>query len=127
MKLVVDTNALSDFFKNEPGIVATITSATKVSVPAIVIGEYKYGIYGGTRRRHNLGLLEQFIANNDVSILEVGATTAEHYAQLRAYLRKNGTPIPVNDLWIAALCVQHDLPLLTRDADFDHLPQVQLV
>lgn len=127
MNLVVDTNILSDFFKAEAKATTTITKAAKVYVPAIVIGEYKYGIYGGTRRKHNLELLNGFLAKSNVLVAEINAVTAEHYGQLRAYLRANGTPIPVNDIWISALCVQFDLPLLTRDHDFNYLPQVERI
>jgi len=127
MNLVIDTNALSDFFKEASDVVLSIKNSSKIYVPVTVIGEYKYGIYGGSRKKNNLNLLSKFLAKPNVIILEINDETAEQYARLRAYLRVNGTPIPVNDLWIAALCAQHDLPLLTRDGDFKHLPQVHLI
>lgn len=127
MNIAIDTNRLSDLFDAEPSAARAIQASRTVYLPIIVVGEYKYGIYAGSRKKRNLELLEKFIDRPSCRLLFVDEMTAEHFARLRAYLKEKGQPIPINDIWIAALCVQHDLPLLTRDKDFQKLPQVTLL
>ncbi len=124
MKLLLDTNAYSDYVRGDQTITDYLNQASLIYLPVIVIGELKRGFYRGTRIKTNGDSLQKFIAKPRTRLLDVDQETAEHYGQLAAYLKKQGTPIPVNDIWIAALCVQHDLPLLTRDDDFRNLPQV---
>ncbi len=127
MNLVLDTNAYSDYVRGNKSILATLNGAEIVYIPVIVIGELKRGFYYGRKVAHNLETLNAFLAKPRVKLLEVDDETADQYGHLAAFLKRNGTPIPTNDIWIAALCVQYDLPLLTRDSDFDHLSQVMLV
>jgi tRNA(fMet)-specific endonuclease VapC len=121
--VIVDTNALSAFAGGSSLAIATLQAAGEVSVPVIVIGEFRYGITHSRRRREYEAWLEQYLSA--FRILEVTAETAVEYAQLRSELRQLGRPIPANDIWIAALCRQHDLPLLSRDAYFDHVKRLR--
>ena len=127
MNFILDTNAYSDFMRGDGAIAGHLGRAELVYLPVIVIGELKRGFYGGNKVSPNLSAFKQFLAKPRVQTLDVNAETAEHFGRLAAYLKKQGTPIPVNDVWIAALCVQYEVPLLTGDTDFDYLPQISLL
>jgi predicted nucleic acid-binding protein len=120
---MVDTNALSAFADGSPLAIAALQAAGEVSVPVIVLGEFRYGIAHSRRRREYEAWLEQYLPA--FRVLEVTAETALEYALLRSELRDLGKPIPSNDVWIAALCRQHDVPLLSRDAHFDHVKKLR--
>ena len=101
-----------------------IETAEEVHVPLFVVAELRAGFAHGTRREKNERVLTTFLNTSGVFILSPDAETTFHYADLYAYLRRRGKPIPTHDLWIAALVVQHQLTLFDRDRDFDHLPQL---
>jgi tRNA(fMet)-specific endonuclease VapC len=82
------------------------------------------GFCGGTQLHRNEALLRRFLAKSTVSILLPGRETAERYARLFVQLKRAGTPVPDNDLWIAALVLEHDLTLITRDRHFGCIPQL---
>lgn len=115
--MILDTNALSAVADNDPAAVRIFTEAASIELPAIVLGEYRFGIAHSRRRTAYEKWLEELIAATRV--LPVEAVTSAHYAKVRAELKKAGRPIPSNDLWIAALCRQHGLPLMTQDRHFD--------
>jgi tRNA(fMet)-specific endonuclease VapC len=96
-------------------------------IPFPVLAEIELGARKGNRREENLKTLKQFIETFDAKILWADWDTVRIYADLRVYVSQKGTPIPENDLWIAALCVQNAVKLYTRDAHFDQLPQVMRV
>lgn len=127
MSLLLDANAYIDFVRGDRGLARLLNQADIVYLPVIVIGELKRGFYYGSRVRENIENLERFIAKPRTRVLDISRETAEQYGQLAAYLKQQGTPIPINDVWIAALCIQYDLPLLTRDSDFQYLPQLTLL
>jgi tRNA(fMet)-specific endonuclease VapC len=127
MNPVIDTNAYSDLMRGSTTIASLIAGADVVYLPVIVIGELKRGFYYGNRAKQNVAVLEDFISEARTRVLDITSETAEQYGRLAAYLKQQGTPIPINDVWIAAICVQYDLPLLTRDSDFERLPQVNLL
>lgn len=127
MKLVLDTNAYSSFVRGSREIAKHLNQADVVFVPVIVIGELGFGFYYGKKVAANLAGLDKFLAKPRTQVIDISNKTAEHYGRLAAYLKTNGTPIPTNDIWIAALCIQYDAPLLTSDSDFRYLPQVKLL
>lgn len=127
MNLVLDTNAYSDYVRGGKSMLTKLNAAEVVYIPVVVLGELKRGFYYGKKVSQNLESLKRFLAKPRVKILVIDDETADQYGHLAANLKQRGTPIPTNDIWIAALCVQHDLPLLTRDSDFRHLPQVHLI
>ena len=124
MNFIIDTNAYSDFVRGDVSVAKFLNEADIVYLPVIVIGELKRGFYYGSRIKENLDGLQKFLAKPRTKVLEITDETAEHYGMLAAYLKTQGTPIPTNDIWIAALCLQYDLPLLTSDSDFQYLPQI---
>lgn len=115
--MIVDTNALSAAADDDPAVVAILAGADQMAIPVIVLGEYRYGI---TQSRHR-ATYETWLASllQDCSVLDINEATTGHYAEITLELKRKGKPIPTNDLWIAALCRQHSLPLLSRDRHFD--------
>jgi tRNA(fMet)-specific endonuclease VapC len=93
-------------------------------VPLIVLGELRAGFLAGSRGTENEAGLARFLNSPRVDVLLADGDTGHHYARLFHQLRRQGTPIPTNDIWIAALVAQHQLYLFARDAHFDHLPQI---
>jgi tRNA(fMet)-specific endonuclease VapC len=124
VKLALDTNAYAAVARGEPRAAALVQAAQHVYLPFIALAELRAGFAAGTMGRRNEALLARFIGAPRVSVLYPDEQTTHHYASLFAQLRRQGTPIPTNDLWIAAIVLQHDLVLSTRDAHFDHLPQL---
>ena len=124
MRIALDTNAYVAYFRNDPEMLERIRQADVISVPFVVLGELRGGFLGGRHSEQNERRLAEFLNSPRVQPLFPDEQTTHHYARLYLQLRKQGTPIPTNDLWIAALVVQHDLMLCSRDTHFDHLPQL---
>jgi tRNA(fMet)-specific endonuclease VapC len=118
--VILDTNAVSALFAGDPELLPLLAAEPRLHLPAVVIGEYRYGLLRSRRRRTLAGLLDTLIAESRV--LELDLETAERYAEVRDELRRQGAPIPENDVWIAALARQHELPVVTRDEHFDQVP-----
>lgn len=115
--MILDTNALSAAADGEPGVLDVVSRAERIAVPVIVLGEYRLGIAQSRRQEAYESWLRQWVAA--VEVLDIGDPTTRHYAVIGLELKRMGKPIPTNDLWIAALCRQHSLPLLSRDRHFD--------
>jgi tRNA(fMet)-specific endonuclease VapC len=123
MDLILDTNALSAIAEGEPGAVKTFARTSHVAIPVIVLGEYRFGIAQSKYKREYDRWLEEIVSAS--RILDINEETALWYAGLRVQLKEAGTPVPSNDAWIAALCRQHALPLLSRDRHFDLIGGLQ--
>lgn len=123
--MILDTNALSAAAENEPAALEIVARAERLAVPVIVLGEYRLGIAQSRRRATYEGWLRAWIAS--VSVLEIDEETTHHYAAIGLDLKRIGKPIPSNDLWIAALCRQYSLSLLSRDSHFDLVPGLRRV
>jgi tRNA(fMet)-specific endonuclease VapC len=124
VRIALDTNGYVDLCK---GVIETITileEADAIVLPFIVLGELRAGFAHGRRPAENESVLRRFLLKEGVAVLYADDQTAHHYAALFVQLRRQGTPIPTNDMWIAALVLQHNLILHARDRHFDHLPQV---
>jgi predicted nucleic acid-binding protein len=123
--VILDTSALSAMADGDARLEPVLRRADEVAVPAIVLGEYQYGIlHSRNRARYQRWLAE---LNLHSRVLAVDAGTAAAYAEVRDELKRSGHPIPANDLWIAALARQHSLPLVSRDAHFDFVPGMKRV
>lgn len=126
MRVAIDTNRLTDLFRGDQSLSKQLAACEKVYVPLIVLAEMLAGIYGGNRQPQNEALLRSFLTKPTVVILSPGRETSEYYARIFVQLKRAGTPIPDNDLWIAALALEHDLHLITRDRHFQKIPQLPL-
>ena len=121
--MILDTNALSAFADEDPGLLTILHRSRQVSLPVIVLGEYRAGITQSRHRSRYEAWLESFLA--DCTVLDISEETTRHYVTVVLDLKRMGKPIPVNDLWIAALCRQYLLPVVTRDRHFDVVPNLQ--
>ena len=121
--MILDTNGLSAVADGDEELEPLLRQASEVAIPVIVLGEYRYGISHSRNRQY----YEQWLAEHlqTFHILSVDEETTIPYGAVRAELKKAGTPIPSNDIWIAALCRQHSLPLVSRDRHFDLVPGIQ--
>jgi tRNA(fMet)-specific endonuclease VapC len=123
--LILDTNALSAAADLEAAAMAVVAHAPRLAVPVVVLGEYRLGIAQSRYRAEYEKWLREWIVA--VTILDVDQETARHYADIGLELKRTGRPIPTNDLWIAALCCQHALPLVSRDRHFDWVTGIQRI
>lgn len=121
--MILDTNALSAAADRDPSALAIVSEAERIAVPVIVLGEYRLGIAQSRHRSSYEHWLQEWISS--VTVFDLDEETAQSYAALGLELKRKGTPIPTNDLWIAALCRQHALPILSRDRHFDLLPGIR--
>lgn len=124
MRTLLDTNRYIDFCKGEEKAVQILQVAQEIFLPFIVLAELRAGFLVGSRSEENEKTLIRFLNSARVEVLYADDQTTHHYARLFFQLRKQGTPIPTNDIWIAALASQHNLILFDRDQHFDHLPQI---
>ena len=127
MRVALDTNRYRDLCDGEEDVVQLLEEASSVHIPLIVVAELRAGFAVGRKGRENEAVLQRFLLKPGVEVLLPSDATTRHYAGLYRQLRQQGTPIPTNDLWIAALVVERDLFLCTRDEHFRHLPQLNLV
>jgi tRNA(fMet)-specific endonuclease VapC len=121
--LILDTNALSAAADGEPAALGILSEAERIMVPVIVLGEYRLGIAQSRHRASYENWLQEWISS--VTVLDIDEETSQSYAALGLELKRKGKPIPTNDLWIAALCRQHALPILSRDRHFDLIPGIR--
>ena len=124
MKILLDTNTYKAFCMNDPSVVHYFQTAERIYISFVTLAELRAGFQCGTIARKNENGLIRFVNRPRVSQLYPDETTTHHYARLFFQLRKQGTPIPTNDIWIAALAVQYDLLLLSGDHHFENLPQL---
>jgi len=120
--VILDTNALSAFVDGDAGVGDVLRRQARAAIPVIVLGEFRYGIARSKRRSTYEAWLLSHLIHFDV--LSVTDETAVAYAALRVTLKRSGRPIPANDAWIAALALQHRLPVLSRDEHFDAVPDL---
>ena len=121
--MILDTNALSAFVDGDAAVGEILRRQARAAIPVIVLGEFRYGIAESRRRSAYEAWLNSHLPHFD--ILAVTDETAVSYATLRGALRRSGRPIPANDAWIAALALEHGLPVLSRDHHFDVVPDLE--
>lgn len=124
MRLALDTNRYTDLCRGDSQVVEIVESADSVSLPFIVVGELRAGFAVGRQGPRNEAVLRRFLLKPGVRIVYADEQTTHHYATVYRQLRQQGTPIPTNDVWIAAVVLQHSLTLYERDRHFDALPQI---
>ena len=120
-RLVLDTSAYSHFRGGHTQVVEALARAERVLIPLTVLGELEAAFELGNRARENRRVLEDFLNETFVDLLPMTASVARHYGRVFAGLRRAGTRIPVNDIWIAASVFDCGGTLLTFDRDFDRV------
>jgi len=123
--MILDTNGLSALAEGQLSLEPLLRKATQIAVPVIVLCEYRYGIQQSRERQRYQHWLVEYLPK--FQVLNVDEQTTTSYAAVRSELKRAGTPIPSNDVWIAALCRQHSLPVLSRDRHFDLVPGLRRI
>ena len=121
MRICLDTSAYSHFKRGTRSAVTELSSASWVGVPAIVLGELRSGFQGGRRAAANEGELRVFLAHPVVVTLDVDDEAAAIYAEMVTHLRRAGTPVPTNDIWIAATAARDGAVVVTFDEHFSRI------
>ncbi len=127
LRLLLDTNRYADLGRQLPEVVERIAHADAVVVPFVVLAELRAGFRKGGRQEKNERQLAAFLDLPHVGVLYASPRTVDTVVDVLDHLRRRGTPIPAHDVWIAALALQHDLTLYSRDAHFENLPQVRRI
>lgn len=126
-RLVLDTSAYSQLRAGHPEVLDQIATATSVLIPTIVLGELEAAFRRGSRYKQNVIGLEEFIDEPFVAVIAVDREVSREYGKVFAALRARGTPIPLNDVWIAATTLVHRGCLLTFDRDFERVEGLRAV
>ena len=126
MKLVVDTNIYCDYAEGLSAVVDFLAiHGEEIFLPAIVLGELSYGFMKGSRQRFNETKLREFIRKLNIEIIDADYNVARKYGIIYLSLVKKGAKIPINDVWIAACCMETGGTLVTRDRHFRHVEQIE--
>lgn len=121
MRVALDTSAYSAFVRGDARLKKWINSKNMLFVSSIVLGELRSGFAAGTIPVKNETMLQRMLDASNVMTITISDTTTHDYANIYKGLRLKGTPIGTNDMWIAALCIEHKLPLVTLDNDFNNV------
>ncbi|MDX2055150.1 MAG: type II toxin-antitoxin system VapC family toxin [Polyangiaceae bacterium] len=119
---LLDTNAYVALLKGDSKVASLVRVSEQLVLSMVVVGELLYGFRHGNRYEENASLLDDFLSEPRVSVLAVTRTTADRFGRIAAALRKAGTPIPTNDIWIAAHTFESGAELLTYDRHFERVP-----
>jgi tRNA(fMet)-specific endonuclease VapC len=123
-RALLDTSAYSALMRGHPDVKEALGETDEVFMSVIVLGELRAGFRRGSKTRRNETILRDFLAEPRVQVADVDEETSVRYAIIHDDLRRRGTPVSVNDVWIAATASQHGLRILTTDGDFRRIPQV---
>src|SRR3954454_775625 len=123
----LDTSAYSNFRRGNGQLASVIDRADWIGIPTVTMGELRTGFLLGARRERNESELDEFLSNPVVEVLMVDAEASRHYAEIVADLRRAGTPLPTNDIWIAATAARHGAAVLTCDKHFESIARVGAV
>lgn len=123
-RILLDTSGYSALLRGDARVLSRIREADEIVVTPIVLGELKAGFSMGKHKEKNRRELSRFLQSPRVTVLRLDEETSERYAVIVSSLRRAGTPIPTNDLWIAASAMQHGVAVLTMDSHFEKVPQI---
>ena len=121
MKILLDTSAYVGFKRNAVEAVEIIVKAELIVFSPVVMGELMFGFRNGTRFKENMDDLDRFLKHEAVDLMPIGKITSDRYSRMAVKLRQQGTPIPTNDIWIAAQAMEQGAELITSDQHFDKI------
>jgi len=124
-RIALDTDVSIKFLNGDTTIDAVLLKYSEICLPAIVVGELVFGALNSKHAEQNLARHRKLI--HSTKVLAITEVTANTYAKIRLALKKKGKPIPENDLWTAATCIEHKLPLLSSDGHFEYIDQLNLM
>lgn len=122
MKILIDTSAYVGFKQGLDTIVEIIVQSETILLSPVVLGELMFGFRNGSKLKQNMSELDTFLQHEVVVVPPLGEITADRYARIASQLRSQGTPIPTNDIWIAAQTMEHGAELITMDKHFQKIP-----
>jgi len=125
-RIILDTNAVSSFFSGSREIMTSLEEAGTIFMSVIVMGELYAGFHGGSQFKRNRDYLHAFLKKPAVKMLAVSDETAEIFGSIKHRLREAGTPIPINDVWLAAQAMETGAKLVTYDRHFLLVPGLRL-
>lgn len=123
-RILLDTSAYAAFLRDHPGVKAALREAAEVFLSPVVLGELRAGFLKGSKPAANEKRLADFLSSPRCHVPAIDEETSHRYAAIHHHLRRQGTPVSPNDLWIAATAAQHGLRVVTLDGDFDRIPHV---
>jgi tRNA(fMet)-specific endonuclease VapC len=123
-KFILDSNVIIDFFRGNNNLLQLLETSKSVYFPAIVLGELIFGAQNSLNTAKHLSQVDDFISK--ISILNIDASTAVFYGKIKFQLKKDGKPIPENDIWIAAIAVQYKTELVTNDKHFKNIKSLKI-
>ena len=121
MKILLDTSGYVGFKRGTEEVVDSITSAEAILFSPVVLGELMFGFRNCNRFKENMDELNKFLEHKVVEIVHIGKTTSDRYSRIALHLKRQGTPIPSNDIWIAAQAMEHGIELITSDRHFENI------
>lgn len=121
---LLDTNIVIALFANDSTVIERLSVAARTFIPTMVLGELYYGANKSARSKSNIAHIDSFALKSAVLVCDTD--TARMYGHIKDHLRAKGTPIPENDIWIAALSKQHQLTLVTRDQHFRNIREIKV-
>jgi len=121
MKIILDTSAYVGFKRSVGDLIETIINAESILFSPIVLGELMFGFRNGTKFKENMNDLNKFLDHERVEIVQIGQITSDRYSRIASQLRSQGTPVPSNDIWIAAQTMEHGAELITSDRHFQNI------
>ena len=125
--VLLDTNAFSSLFRGDDEVLKVISKVDHVFASVVVIGELETGFRGGTRYAENIEILDSFLLKPTVETLEVTRETSDCFGRIKDALRRKGAPIPVNDIWIAAQCIERGAIIVTYDSHFANIDGLRIL
>ncbi len=120
-KILIDTNIYSAFKRDNKEVIKMLKKAEMIAISPTILGEIYAGFKLGNREKQNLVELEKFLDSPRVAFLLIDEVTSDYYASIFKQLKMSGTPIPANDIWIAAIAMQYGLAIFTLDKHFDNI------
>ena len=127
MRICIDTNIYSALKNGNPKITELLENADEIYIPSIVLGELCAGFQMGSKLKDNMENLKEFIEQPGISVINICESIAERYGALIKLLRESGTPIPTNDIWIAAAALENGARMATFDTHFQVVPGLMMV
>lgn len=121
-RIILDTNAYTNFIAGDTNVLTNLSDAETVYMSVFVIGELLSGFKGGNKEQNNRNILNTFLKKQSVKILSATLDTAEFFSSIKNTLHQTGKPLPINDIWIAAHCMESGSMLVTFDKHFKHIP-----
>ena len=118
---MLDTSAYVGFKRNVEEVLEIIVSAESILFSPIVLGELMFGFRNGNKFKKNMDDLNNFLQHEVVDIIQIGKITSDRYSRIASHLKSQGTPIPSNDIWIAAQSMEHGIELITSDRHFENI------